>query len=138
MPLHLYILITNHTRSYGYGMLVYSDKCSTFSLVYNGYLARTQIPTRILTSQIAVLFCRAVCICSNTFLLNKQISIISKFMAWNGFPANYRSPILRKLKLKYKINEPATNSKTSSGADSNNTSDENIPKIWVRIPFLRQ
>ena len=35
-----------------------------------------------------------------------------------------------------RINEPATNSKKFSGNDSNNTSDENIPKIWVRIPFL--
>ena len=57
-------------------------------------------------------------------------------MAWNGFPANHRSAILKKLKLKYKINEPTTNSKTFSGNDSNNTSDENIPKIWVRVPFL--
>ena len=72
----------------------------------------------------------------NTFLLNKQISIISKLMACNDFASNYRSAMLRKLKLKYKINEPATNNKTFSGIDSNNTSDENIPKIRVRIPFL--
>ena len=57
-------------------------------------------------------------------------------MAWNGFPANQRSAILKKLKLKYKINEPATNGKTLSDTDAYNTSDENIPKIWFRIPFL--
>lgn len=79
-------------------------------------------------------------ICSNMFLFKKQISCISKFMAWNGFPANIRSATLRKLKSKYKITRPATDSIEYSEILSNNQtdhiSDENIPKIWVRIPFL--
>ena len=50
------------------------------------------------TAWIKSLFCRAVRICSNTFFLNRQISTISKFMAWNGFPANFRCAIHCKFK----------------------------------------
>ena len=90
------------------------------------------------TAWIKSLFCRAVRICSNTFFLNvnRQISIISKFMPWNGFPANFRCAILRKLKSKHNSNDSAPYSNTSSENISNNIADENISKIWVRIPFL--
>ena len=57
-------------------------------------------------------------------------------MAWNGFPANFRCAILRKLKSKHNSNDPAPSSNTSSENNSNNIADENISKIWVRIPFL--
>ena len=30
--------------------------------------------------------------------------MISKFMSWNGFPANVRFLIIRKLKAKYEVN----------------------------------
>ena len=83
------------------------------------------------------LFCRAVRICSNTFFLNRQISTVSKFMLWNGFPASFQCAILRKLKSKHNSNNPALYSNTSSANNfSNNIADENISKIWVRIPFL--
>ena len=55
-------------------------------------------------------------------------------MAWNGFPANFRCATLRKLKSKHNSNDPFSN--TSSENNSNNIADENISKIWVRIPFL--
>ena len=81
--------------------------------------------------------CCAVRICSNTFFLNRQISTISKFMAWNGFPARTRCAILRKLKSKHNSNNPAPYSNTSSENNfSNNIADVNISKMWVRIPFL--
>ena len=70
------------------------------------------------------------------FFLNRQISTISQFMAWNGFPVNFRCAILRKLKSKHNSNDPAPYSNTSSENNSNNIADENISKIWVRIPFL--
>ena len=57
-------------------------------------------------------------------------------MTWNGFPANFRCAILRKLKSKHNSNDPAPYSNTSSENNSNNIADENISKIWVRIPFL--
>ena len=88
------------------------------------------------TAWIKSLFCRAVRICSNTFFLSRQISTISKFMAWNGFPANSRWAILRKLKSKHNGNDPPPCSNTSSGNNSYNIADENISKTWVRIPFL--
>ena len=57
-------------------------------------------------------------------------------MAWNDFPANFRCAILRKLKSKHNSNDPAPYSNMSSENNSNSTADENISKIWVRIPFL--
>ena len=53
------------------------------------------------TTWVRSLFHRAVNICSNLAFLNKQISMIFKFMAWNGFPANVRFSIIRKLKNKH-------------------------------------
>ena len=57
-------------------------------------------------------------------------------MAWNGFPANFRCGVLRKLKSKHNSNDPAPYSNTSSENNSYNIANENISKIWVRIPFL--
>ena len=57
-------------------------------------------------------------------------------MAWNGFPDSFRCAILRKLKSKHNSNDPAPYSNTPSENNSNNIADENISKIWVRIPFL--
>ena len=52
------------------------------------------------TAWIRSLFHRAVNICSNSAFLNQQILQISKFMAWNGFTAQIRSSIIRKLKIR--------------------------------------
>jgi hypothetical protein len=49
------------------------------------------------------LFFRAVKICTNSAFLNKQISQISKFMAWNGFNANVRLSMIHKLKQRYAV-----------------------------------
>ena len=57
-------------------------------------------------------------------------------MASNGFPANFRCAILRKLKSKHNSNDPAPYSNTSSEKNSSNIADDNFSKIWVRIPFL--
>ena len=56
------------------------------------------------TAWVRSLFHRAVNICSNLTFINKQISMISKFMSWNGFPANVRFSVIRKLKAKYEVN----------------------------------
>ena len=85
------------------------------------------------------LFHRAVNICSNlTFLNYKQISMISKFMSWNGFPANVRFSITRKLKTKYQVNssKDSSNHNTNEVFTQNDFSDDARPKIWIRIPFL--
>ena len=85
------------------------------------------------------LFHRAVNICSNlTFLNYKQISMISKFMSWNGFPANVRFSITRKLKTKYQVNssKDSSNHNTNEVSTQNDFSDDARPKIWIRIPFL--
>ena len=50
------------------------------------------------TAWIKSLFYRAVMICSEQFLLNNQITNITQFMSWNGFPANIKKSIISKLK----------------------------------------
>ena len=57
-------------------------------------------------------------------------------MAWNGFPANFQCAKLRELKSKHNSDDPAPHSNTSSENNFYNIADENISKIWVRIPFL--
>ena len=58
-------------------------------------------------------------------------------MAWNGFPARFQYAILRKLKSKHNSKDPAPYSNTpSENTFCNNIADENISKMWVRIPFL--
>ena len=57
-------------------------------------------------------------------------------MAWKGFPASWCA-ILRKLKCEHSSNSPAPYNNTPLENNfSNNIADENISKIWVRIPFL--
>jgi hypothetical protein len=60
--------------------------------------------------------------------------MISKFMSWNGFPANVRFSIIRKLKA----NSSADCSKhnTNELPSQNDFSDDTRPKIWIRILFL--
>ena len=56
--------------------------------------------------------------------------MISKFMSWNGFPANVRFSIIHfELKTKYQVN-------SSKDSINHNTSfsDDARPKIWIRIP----
>ena len=55
-------------------------------------------------------------------------------MAWNGFPANVRSTVLKKLKVRYNVDNLAEINNTGSLAD--NTPEENIPKVWLRVPYL--
>ena len=57
-------------------------------------------------------------------------------MAWNGFPASWCA-ILRKLKCGHNGNNAAPyNNMSSENNFTNNIADENISKMWVRIPFL--
>ena len=90
------------------------------------------------TAWVRSLFHRAVNICSNLTFLNKQITMISKFMSWNGFPANVRFSIIRKLKAKYEVNSSADCSKQNINEmpPQNDSSDDTRPKIWLRIPFM--
>ena len=64
--------------------------------------------------------------------------MISKFMSWNGFPANVRFSIIRKLKAKYEANSNIYCSKynTNELPPQNDFSNDPRPKIWIRIPFL--
>ena len=58
----------------------------------------------------------------------QQILQISKFMAWNGFTAQIRSSIIRKLKLRF-LDGPKQ-------ANDNDAFEDIRPKILIRIPYL--
>ena len=47
-------------------------------------------------------------------------------MSWNGYPLGIRNFLINKLKLKYK----------SSPSTTIATSDADLPKVWVRLPYL--
>ena len=64
------------------------------------------------TAWIRSLFHKAVNIYTNSIFLKKQISLIIKFMACNGFSANVRTSIIRRLKSKYNIMSIQTNTIT--------------------------
>ena len=65
--------------------------------------------------------------------------MISKFMYWNGFPANVQFSIIRKLKAKDEIDSCADCNKHDFNEmpSQNYSSDDTRPKIWLRIPFMR-
>ena len=90
------------------------------------------------TAWIKTLFNSAVRICSNMRFLNRQISQIAKFMSVNGFTANMRFSIICKHKMKYSVDAHQTRieSETSNQDDNNNSTDDNRPLIWLRVPFL--
>ena len=64
--------------------------------------------------------------------------MISKFMSWDGFPANVRFSIIGKLKAKYEVNSSADCSKHNINElpSQNDSSDDTRPRIWLRIPFM--
>ena len=59
-------------------------------------------------------------------------------MSWNGFPANGRFSIICKLKAKYEVSSSANCSKHNiyEIPSQNDPSDDTIPRIWLRIPFM--
>jgi hypothetical protein len=61
-------------------------------------------------------------------LFNNQIETIKSFMSWNGYPNGVRNFLIKKLKTKY------IDSSTSDAV--NYDTDDMLPKIWIRIPYL--
>ena len=65
-------------------------------------------------------------ICSKSYLLNNQITKITKFMSLNGFTANIRKSTISKLKNRH-----------ISGISKLVTEpDDALPKIWFCLPYL--
>ena len=71
------------------------------------------------TTWIKSLFHRAVQICSDSTLLNKQIAQITKFMSWNGVNKNIRFSIIRKLKEQQNLSKNQLTAQTGT-----NTSED--------------
>ena len=67
-------------------------------------------------------------ICSAKSLLNNQIEIIKSFRSWNGYPKNIENFLMKKRKTKY--------SDSSTSVTVNEGIVDNLPKIWIRIPYL--
>ena len=49
-------------------------------------------------------------------------------MSWNGYPKQVRNLLIYKLKCK-------CNSAASPSSQTSST-DDNLPKVWIRIPYL--
>ena len=48
-------------------------------------------------------------------------------MSWNGYPNNVSKFLIKMLRRKYKADGSGTR---------NMSDDDNIPKVWIRIPYL--
>ena len=82
------------------------------------------------TTWIKSLFHRASKICSTKEHLDKQIGKIKQFMSWNGYPKTFANYLIKKLQRHKFCNE--------SSDKNHQTDNENIPKIWIRLPYLGQ
>ena len=49
-------------------------------------------------------------------------------MSWNGYPKSIQNFLMQKLKTKY--------SDSSASVTVNEDTVDNLPKIWIRIPYL--
>ena len=74
------------------------------------------------------LYHRVCKICNTKLLLNNQIEIIKSFMSWNGYPKSIQNFLMKKLKTKY--------SDSFTSVTVNEDTVDNLPKIWIRIPYL--
>ena len=80
------------------------------------------------TAWVKYLHHRAFKICSTKTLFNNQIAIMKSFMSWNGYPKCIQNFLTEKLKTKY--------FDWTISAAVNQDTDDNLPKIWIRIPYL--
>jgi hypothetical protein len=64
--------------------------------------------------------------CSNQTLFDNQIRTLKSFMSWNGFPLKIRNFFIHMLKNKV----------TSNINSSEQNADSDLPKIYLRIPYL--
>ena len=87
---------------------------------------RASINKRSKSDLIHPLFDRAFKICSTKKLLNNQIDTVKSFMSWNGYPIGIKNFLINKLELKYK----------SSPSTTIAASDADLPRVWVRLPYL--
>ena len=82
------------------------------------------------TAWVKSLYRRAFKICSTKSLLNNQIEIIKSFLSWNGYPKSIQNFLMKKIKLKTKYSD------SSTSVTVNEDTVDNLPKIWIRIPYL--
>ena len=80
------------------------------------------------TTWIKSLFHRASKLCSTKELFDKQFGKIKQFMSWNGYPKTFANYLIKKLQ-RHKLYNEFSNKNCQTG-------NENIPKIWIRLPYL--
>ena len=91
----------------------------TFSGQYVNFNSFT--PWHYKVSWVRSLLYRCKNICSNDFLLKKQVKFICRLMAWNDFPLHVRKSLCNKfLKETNKMNRTL----------------EEKPTLWLNVPFL--
>ena len=74
------------------------------------------------------LFPHAFKICISKELFENQINTLKSSMSWNGYPKQVRNFLIDKLKCKYNT--------SFSIPPQNSSINDNLPKIWIRIPYL--
>ena len=78
-------------------------------------------PWKFKIAWIKSLFHRATKICSDENLLKGQLSKLTKFISWNGFPIYIGKSLINRLKKDEKVDQ--------------NDLDPDIPTIWLTIPY---
>ena len=79
------------------------------------------------TAWIRALTNRAYKICSDAQLLPEKIYNIRKFTSWNGFSKKLSLHLIQDFALKQLY--------TQNNASTKELND-NLPKIWIRLPFI--
>ncbi len=69
-------------------------------------------------------------ICSNQYLLQSEFENIQTFMSWNGFARNLTK------KLTNAFMPHHDNNNTEHYGTTETATSDNLPKIWLRLPFI--
>ena len=82
------------------------------------------------TAWIRALVNRAYQICSNQYLLQSELKNIQTFMSWNGFARNLTKKLINAFTPHH------DNNNTEHSGTTETATPANIPKIWLRLPFI--
>ena len=77
------------------------------------------------TEWVKALYHCAIKICFSKSLLNRQVSKMRLFMSWNGYPSHTIKSIFNRLK-------------TQSTETNDSRNNDDVIKIYVRIPYAGQ
>ena len=94
----------------------------THTVQYTNY--NSLMPWKLKMSWVKSLYFLASKICSSKRLLKNQIKLIEQFLSWNDFPKYIRKSFMKNI------------CKEASKQGKNIVNKENIPTIWIRLPYI--